>query len=217
MSDYTVKIAENETHVLKIIQDSDADSPRVDYGNAGTMYCWHKRYNLGDKHDYSEPRDFLEDVVGELTDMDYRYIQEMSSEELINVLKDNAIVLPLFLYDHSGITMNTTGFSCQWDSGQIGYTYMTHETVVKEFGSLDIEKAEGLLKAEVETYDQYLRGEIYGFVLQEKTKCECCKSIDIETVDSCWGFYGLDHLESELKSYIGEEYSELIEKLDWAV
>ena len=34
-------------------------------------------------------------------------------------LNSVAIVQPLYLYDHGGITMNTTGFSCSWDSGQV--------------------------------------------------------------------------------------------------
>jgi hypothetical protein len=40
--------------------------------------------------------------------------------------------------------MNTTGFSCPWDSGQIGWIYASLEDVKKEFGDdspSSIEKA----------------------------------------------------------------------------
>ncbi len=37
---------------LKIYQDDNTDSPRS-WDNLGTMICFHRRYNLGDKHNYS--------------------------------------------------------------------------------------------------------------------------------------------------------------------
>jgi hypothetical protein len=93
-------------------------------------------------------------------------------------------ILPLYLYDHSGITMNTTGFSCPWDSGQVGVIFMSPQTVAKE----GISDPEGYLKGEVKTYDQYLRGEVFGYIL---------KNASGEEVDSCWGYYGLDHCKEE--------------------
>ena len=30
------------------------------------------------------------------------------------MVEDNVVCLPLYLYDHGGITMNTTGFACSW-------------------------------------------------------------------------------------------------------
>lgn len=51
-------------YLLKISLDWDAPNPREDYDNLGTMVCWHKRYALGDKHDFGEPDDFLRELVG---------------------------------------------------------------------------------------------------------------------------------------------------------
>lgn len=214
---YTVKISENEKAVLKIIQDDMVESPRIDMDNFGTMVCWHRNYNLGDEHSYSEPRDFLESMAFDISDdMDWEDFEEMSDEDLMELIQDKIVILPLYLYDHSGITMNTTGFSCRWDSGQVGWTYATHEQVIKEYGSLDIETATKLLKSEVETYDTYLTGNVYGFTLEEKVDCDSCHNTELKHVDSCWGFYGLDYLEEELKSMFGEEYPELVENLKWA-
>lgn len=213
---YTVKISENEKAVLKIIQDELVESPRTSMDNFGTMICWHRNYDLGDSHSYDNPREFLEEMVCNVLNLDYEDIEETDTEDLIGMLQEKVVILPLFLYDHSGITMNTTGFSCRWDSGQVGWTYATHEEVIKEYGSLDIERAKNLLVAEVETYDTYLRGEVYGYVLEEKVKCDCCNNIEVEHVDSCWGFYGLDYLEEELESMFKEKYPDLVENLTWA-
>lgn len=51
-------------YLLKISLDWDAPNPREDYDNLGTMVCWHRRYTLGDKHNFKEPEDFLRELVG---------------------------------------------------------------------------------------------------------------------------------------------------------
>ncbi len=49
----------NENYELRIYRDEHADSPR-EWENMGKMVCWHRRYTLGDKHDYDSPQDFYE-------------------------------------------------------------------------------------------------------------------------------------------------------------
>ena len=93
------------TFTLRIVQDEDPVNPRLDFDNLGKMICFHKRYNLGDEHNI-DPVDFngWDDMAVHLTKA-----------------HDAAVILPLFLYDHSGITLQTSPFSCPWDSGQIGF------------------------------------------------------------------------------------------------
>ncbi|GAF98690.1 unnamed protein product, partial [marine sediment metagenome] len=55
-------------------------------------------------------------------------------------------------------------------------------------------RIEGYLKGEVETYDNYLTGYVFGY---------CIKDADGEDVDSCWGFYG-DPEKSSLKEYVDD-------------
>jgi hypothetical protein len=115
------------------------------------------------------------------------------------------IYLPLYLYDHSGITMNTTGFSCGWDSGQVGVIYVSRERIRKEYGWQRLTKARltkiyDYLRGEVGTYNTYLRGDVYGFRAYDDEGNE---------TDACWGFYGsdpatngiADHLPAPLTSY----------------
>jgi hypothetical protein len=153
------------SRVVRICIDENPESPR-EWSNLGTMICWHRRYKLGDRHSFADPESF-QDWLG----------------------NNPAVVLPLYLYDHSGITMNTTGFHCPWDSGQVGYIYVTLADVRKEYAKRRISgrtrtRAEECLRQEVSTYDDYLTGSVYGFIVEDK---------DGETVDSCWGFFGLDY------------------------
>jgi hypothetical protein len=153
--------------------------------------CWHRRYGLGDQHDFSSPDDFNKDS------------------------KDYAIVLPLYLYDHSGITISTTPFSCRWDSGQVGWIYATKESVRKTYGVKGItakvrERARQCLLAEVEEYDKYIRGDVYGFVLEKREHCEECDHVEWEHEDSCWGFYGTDWDSNGLLEHIGEDNAKTV-------
>jgi hypothetical protein len=111
----------------------------------------------------------------------------MSVEDLTELIeRPDVISRPLYLYDHSGITMQTRPFSCPWDSGQVGYIWVTKEEVRKEYSVKRIspkllDRVISYLVAEVEVYDQHLRGEVYGFVIEDE---------EGEHIDSCWGYYG---------------------------
>lgn len=140
-------------------------------------YRWETRYKLGGRW---------------RTEEEAREIIERKAHE-------KAVILPVYLYDHSGLTINTTGFSCGWDSGQIGYIYATRKQILDNFLEKRLtkklrQKAEDLLRAEVETYDQYLRGECYGYVITDETG---------EETDSCWGFLGdIDYCIEEAKGVV---------------
>lgn len=210
----------NDNHELHIVHDEDPDSPRS-WDNLGTMICVHRRYNLGDVH-YKSKLECLQHIATSLgiteiiNDLDmYQEIYD-DEEQLQDWIKsrEDFVILPLYLYDHSGITMSTSSFSCRWDSGQVGYIYCSTDKILKEYGNTDLEtliKVENILEDEVETYDQYLTGDIYGFKLYKVETCNKGHK-HLEFVDSCYGFYGdnwkengiFDHISNEL---IPEEYA----------
>jgi hypothetical protein len=126
----------------------DFDNPRS-WDNLGTMVCFHNRYDLGDNHHYNHNN--------------YNGWDEMKNS--ITKEEDVAVILPLYLYDHSGITMSTSPFSCRWDSGQVGWTFVSKKKIREEYGVKRIskeliEKVTEMLEGEVRTYDMYLTGEL---------------------------------------------------------
>ena len=163
---------------IEIEQDPDPMNPRTEWDNLGNMICCHKRYVLGNKHSYKHS--------------DYS-----SWDEFINAIEKNEgpiVWLPIYMYDHSGITINTTGFSDQWDPGRLGFIYITKEKIREEYGWKVINKERlkkilSYLLGEVEVYDQYLTGDVYGFTN---------KNAEGEEIHSCWGFFGHDHEKSGL-------------------
>lgn len=60
--------AKNDKYTLLVLPDDDAPNPREDCDCFGKMVCWHRRYNLGDDHDYEEPIDFLRDLYSSAVD-----------------------------------------------------------------------------------------------------------------------------------------------------
>lgn len=191
---------------IKIIHDEDAENPREEWDNFGTMVCLHSRYSLGDKDGYET----LQEAV--YSHKNYKewwhdennpnaYDEQELSHWVEIAERLGMIVLPLYLYDHSGITMNTTGFSCRWDSGQVGIIFITREDIRKEFqvkrvSKKLIESVKEILVAQVETYDKWLTGDIWGFQRFE----------DGEEVDSCWGFYGSDPKENGMLDHWPKEF-----------
>jgi hypothetical protein len=142
------------------------------------MVCFHGRYDLGDKHNYKSG--------------DYNGWDEMEKSIIKN--ENVGVILPLYLYDHSGITISTSPFSCNWDSGKIGFIFISKEKMLKEYGGKIVtqtlkDKVEGYLKSEIEIYDQYLTGDVYGYRVSEVTTCSEGHEHETE-IDSCWGYYG---------------------------
>ena len=235
---------------------------------------------------YEEKDEAKEAIDDEFeTWLEQEFLETLSVKELVEIVKEENVILPLYLYDHSGITMNTTGFSCGWDSGVVGFIYCSKKDFREETGysenelfSVDVnrtpvagesvkvkgheekswngygkiisiehematidfdymkapsfkkeenvvivpltditdvqsDKATDMLRGEVETYDQYLRGEVYGYVVEKKVGCACCGHVEIEEVDSCWGFYGDDPNENGMKDNVETEYHPLLEQM----
>lgn len=207
---YKSAVCEETGVKLNVYYDESAINPR-EGDNIGKMVCWHRHYGLGDEHNYDSAREFLEDLAIELSRLEYNEIVSCSHFELLDIIKKRAVILPIYMYEHSGIAINTTGFSCPWDSGCVGWIYCTHEDFLKntmytEQELFDEGIAEKMLQAEVEVYGHYLSGEVFGFVLEDR---------DGNEISSCWGFYGSDFMTNGMKDEIPNEYMYLLNKLEY--
>lgn len=179
MIDHT-KVHEEEYKgfTIKIRWDEDPQgcNPR-DNDNLGVLSWWHRRY------DFKEDRDGKQlwreiDREGESEN----YGEPVHEDDL---RRSDLIYLPVYMYDHSGITVNTGGFHCPWDSGQLGWIWCTKEAARLEWPNTKDEQlvalAEDRLRAEIKSWDLYLTGQVYGYEVY---------GLDGELVDSCCGFLG---------------------------
>jgi hypothetical protein len=189
---------------LKIVNDTCAQNPRQ-WDNLGTIAYKHRNYTLGEET-ISDPIEWLEEKMN----LPNKFIYSNERlKELENLFFERFIALPVYLYDHSGITISTTPFSCPWDSGKVGYIYVSKEKVKREYGVKRItkkivNKALSCLQAEVKTFDQYITGEVYGFILEDDNDNE---------VDSCYGFFGDDWNTNGMKDHLPKEVHHLLENV----
>ena len=164
----------SDNRILEIFQDETPESPR-DWDNLGSIVCWSRKYDLSDKG-----------LVAQFPTPDSFNPQN----------SDYVCCLPIYMYDHSGVwlsTLNTYPFNDRWDAGQKGWIFATKEKTEKEFGPITDEikdKVIEILISEVETYSQFLSGEVYGYVLSQIVECEKCRHKNKEHIESLWGFFG---------------------------
>lgn len=173
-------------HKLIISHEEYPLNPRSEWDNLGTMVCFHRRYDLGDKHSYHH-----EDYSG------WDEMRKALEKEF------DAVLLPLYLYDHSGITISTSSFSCRRDSGQVGFIGISKAKAREEYGwknlsAKRIQKLTLYLEGEVETYDQYLTGDVFCFEVQDE---------EGNFIDACGGFFGSNHKESGMYDHLPEDIS----------
>jgi hypothetical protein len=101
----------------------------------------------------------------------------LANKNLFNAIENGNLVdfidliekgCDIYMYDHGCITINCDGFACPWDSGQVGYIYVSRQKLKDEYGvkrisSVMLERAEKALRREVNVMDQYITGDVYGF------------------------------------------------------
>ena len=217
--DDVVEQAETDHHIVKVLTDESDDNPVNMMDFMGTVICVHSRYNIGHEHSFTSEDDFVHDLMD--WDLDNYYWDEDEEvwldendepidgdpeDEEPSVDDYDGVVLSVYIYDHSGITINTHGFSCNWDSGQVGWIYASREDLEKEGYKIDDpeerERAVKLLVGEIETIDRHLTNRVYMYQITSK--------LTGEIVDSVGGYY----MESE---EVLEEAVEMAKSFDKSI
>lgn len=171
-----IELKEIGEYTVKIDYENYPENPR-EWDNLGKMVCVSKYSIYGDKHNYNH--------------LDYNSFEEMEKDILKN--EKVGVILPLYLYEHGGVCIRTSPFSCPFDSsGQIGFVYTTREEILKNFrGKILTQKLktsiEERLKKEVEIYSQYINSEVYSFEILKGD----------ERIEYCGGYYDSDECMKE--------------------
>ncbi len=173
---------------VKIVHDTEPQSPR-EWDHLGIMAGFHKRYLVGDK----DPGTLLDD--GMIFSDDYDGWDAMEAD----LRRRGALCIqPLFLYDHSGTSISIRSFSgraqhAEWDSGRVGFIFTTRERMQEFLGKKILtaktrQRVDDILKAEVEEYDQYITGDVYGYIIEDETG---------DVVDTSFGIFGFKVVKQE--------------------
>ena len=179
-----VEVLNDEDLKAEIFYDECGLNPRKEFDNLGTIVCLHRRYDLGDEHTYrSDDHQSWDDL-----------------ERTICEDHDPAVILPLYLMDHSGLSLSVgcdhflACDSMGWDWGQVGFIFVPKEKVRREWSVKRIspklrDTITRNLISEVDEYGKCLNGEVFGYVLKKGD----------DELDSCWGFIGLEFVYEEAR------------------
>jgi len=184
---------------IRIREDEDADSPD-DWGDDSLFLVYdHRQFSV--KREGFEPIDIYESGLA---------------------YEKKYWIFLVEAYIHSGVRLSLFSGTkqCRWDSSVSGYILASKE----EFEDLEVatNAAEGLIG----TWNQYLSGDVWGFIIEKPTTyyritkknlndLNDAGNIEYETiiefsdiedewieVDSCWGFYGQEAAINEAKMVI---------------
>lgn len=121
-------------------------------------------------------------------------LEDLTPDDVAELLEDELVMMPVSIYDHSGVSIWLGSPTCMWDSGQVGFMYLTKKDALRELGNCTEEnwkeRAMKCMEAEMEVYNCYMSGDVYGFVIEDE---------DGNEIDSCWGYFGDEAVEDQNK------------------
>jgi hypothetical protein len=161
----SIKKVENRNFVVEVSEDNWCESPR-EWGTIGKIIYSCREYILGDE-DVPDLRKALEELAEPIIDRcEYdqiaqlvnrvQYIDEMSLDDLIMAIELENIILPVYAYIHSGVTISTSEFHDPWDSGLAGFIYVPYDNIKKEYGDLSKKSLKLAKEALLNEIDIYL-------------------------------------------------------------
>ncbi|CCO44219.1 hypothetical protein VIBNISOn1_1050045 [Vibrio nigripulchritudo SOn1] len=205
----------NFTVKIDYLEDGSLFDPRESCNNSVFAFE-HRRYVLGDRSGTERLHETLSECLdSHAITLHHEHCNESQvfqiskmMELLPRDLEHQLITVPVYLYDHGGITISAAPHSCGWDSGCLGWAFTTPEMLAEMGHSFadfsneqDREQVKAWILAEIETYDHYLTGQVFEFSI-------CNDNGDY--LSSSMGYLG-DHNESGLFSELHESLSNLIE------
>lgn len=228
-------------NILRVEQDMDAQSP--DTWENEDVFLVYEHRNFTVRREGFEPRDIFEykgnqpkfELIGETPDN----IQLHKRDDRF----DDYFIFPVDAYIHSGVHLSLAGSrdypDRRWDVSTTGFVLVKKEEVVEgKKPVITIEEARKYAEGLLETWNQYLSGDVWGFtVLKPVTQYTiteedlknlrqeeeyvsgdymhvdqflevASESTDYEELDSCWGFYGSDPKENGMLDHINDEIIE---------
>jgi len=203
-----VEEKEYKGYKINIYQDECAESPD-DWGDDGLFLVGYHRDFYVDRKRTTRNKDTKEKIV----------VEKGISQELARCIansgkdeegEDNTEakeyikkyhIFGLEAYIHSGVVLALTHEGNfpdrQWDVSQLGLVFVAK----KETRTRD--KAKKLALGLIRTWNEYLSGDIYGYMIENP---------DGEESGGCWGFWGYDNIKSGLLESAQGEIDAAIEE-----
>ncbi len=200
---------------LEIYTDYNSPCPR-EWDELGTMISFHREIISDKNYTGMDVAHQLCSILNELGEEHYPYEEE--NVDLLNrIMKsEKLVVLPLYIYSHSGVRISTTfnqfakidptGF----DWGFNGIYFTTRQKIKKQYNVEEIteeilEMAKKNMRNNLKIFDEWANGEVYRYMI-----------IDLnngQVIDSCGGFIGDDWKKDMADSFENKAWIPLLDTL----
>ena len=203
---YTKSIEDGSIRHLELHYDTDAMNPRdpSEYHNLGKIISFKSDFT-GDENCNLYPGEWLQDMTGHSND------SELNTEKYFKELSKDFYIMPITLHIYSsadGIHLSvwdTETFNDRDESNCDGFVYVRKDNpeileYLKENGQEKTDEwIKNVLKGEVDIYQKWCRGEVYGVSCDEYNP----ENKEWNDINSYWTFYADDNetLYNSLRSF----------------
>jgi len=180
-------------------------------------------------HDVGNPCEEM-DGVGTIRSLGRRHINRIDAVEALELLKEDPDVIPLSYFEHGNCLWMVqelpapAGVEFQWDGVRFAGVWIPDDCVRESYTGQDgLSRRDWMVqqaKSACEIYTQWTNGEVYGYNVElfklfkddagnEYTNWDDYRFGKAISEDSCWGFYGWDHLMEEVMVVVRGALKEL--------
>lgn len=161
------------------------------------LYTWHRNYRIGMPNPFST----REEMFAHILDMRPETFEGYSNDELLKKASTKCVILPVYMYDHSGIALSTSPFNDPWDSGLLGYIFAYKDDIRKAYGVTRIspklkEDVLEVFKHNIKIIDDVYNGNVFKVTIEDinQPHLSCCYG----------GIIGSDWDENDIMSFLQE-------------
>lgn len=177
----TIKL---DSCIIEISQDEICLNPRKEFDCfPGTFVCFHPRYDFGDVNPRCSPDEYkLQMMQDREYSLNEKWVPDGINKNHVEAyIAKHFVMLPVYSYEHGDIAVSVQPFACRWDSGQVGFIYISRDS--REYDDL-----EAGLTQEIKVFNEFLQGNVYSFSIY---------NLDGEILESLDGCYGIDRCRQE--------------------
>jgi hypothetical protein len=146
--------------------------------------------------------------MGTILSLNRRHVN-FDPDGVAAAIEDDPDAVPLSYFEHGPCLWAVAGelplsARCPWDSVSFAGVWIPDTESLasaKHYGgSTRRHFMRKRARQACEAYTQWCNGDVYGYEVERITTCSCCGEERKESVDSCWGFFGLDYCRSEAEA-----------------